>query len=135
MAISKIKVSFSCDVERVWQIVTSLEDCAWRSDLNRIEILDEKRFVEYTKDGYATMFTTTAKEALKRWEFDMENSNMEGHWTGIFMQEGDRTTIEFTEEVTAKKLWMKPFVKMYLKRQQAAYVADLEKNICGRRPG
>lgn len=127
MAISKIKVSFSCDVERVWQIVTSLEECAWRSDLDRIEVLDGKRFVEYTKDGYATTFTTTAKEPLKRWEFDMENSNMEGHWTGIFSQEGDRTAIEFTEEVTAKKMWMKPFVKMYLKKQQAAYVADLER--------
>ncbi|MCH5343070.1 MAG: SRPBCC family protein [Acetatifactor sp.] len=127
MAISKIKISFPCDVERVWQIVTSLEDCAWRSDLDRIEVLDEKRFVEYTKDGYATTFTTTVKEPLKRWEFDMENDNMAGHWTGIFSNEGDQTVIEFTEEVTAKKVWMKPFVKTYLKKQQTTYVADLEK--------
>lgn len=100
---------------------------AWRSDLDRIEVLDEKRFVEYTKVGYATTFTTTAKEPLTCWEFDMENDNMKGHWIGMFLQEGDQTTIDFTEEVTAKKWIMKPFIKAYLKKQQAVYVADLKK--------
>lgn len=32
-----------------------------------------------------------------------------------------------TSNVTAKKLVMKPFVGMYLKKQQAAYVSDLQK--------
>lgn len=127
MAISKIKTSFPYPVEAVWNIVTSLENFAWRSDLDRIEVLDEKRFVEYTKDGYATTFTTTAKEPLKRWEFDMENDNMKGHWIGVFSQEGGHTTIDFTEEVTAKKWIIKPFIRAYLKKQQAVYVADLKK--------
>ena len=56
---------------------------------------------------------------------DMENSNMTGHWTGLFSTENGNTEIEFTEEVTAKKLMMKPFVKAYLKRQQRQYVMDL----------
>lgn len=126
MAISKIKTSFPYPVEVVWNIITSLENSAWRSDLDRIEVLNDSQFVEYTKEGYATTFTVTAKEPLKRWEFDVENDNMKGHWIGVFSLEDDWTTIEFTEEVTAKKVWMKPFVKMYLKRQQAAYVADLD---------
>ena len=37
------------------------------------------------------------------------------------------TEIDFTEEVTAKKLLLKPFVKGYLKKQQERYIADLKK--------
>ena len=57
----------------------------------------------------------------------MENDNMLGHWTGMFTQKDEQTEIDFTEEVIAKKLFMKPFVKLYLKKQQAQYVADLKK--------
>lgn len=115
MAISNIKVSLPCDIQKVWEAVTSLEDYAWRSDLGKIEIVNENQFIEYTKDGYATTFTITVKEPCNRYEFDMENGNMQGHWTGIFTKKGNSTELDFTEDVTAKKLLMKPFVKGYLK--------------------
>ena len=127
MAISTIKATFQSKVQDVWDIVTSLEKYQWRSDLSKIEIISEKQFVEHTKDGYATTFTITVFEPYKRWEFDMENDNMSGHWTGIFSIEKDKVCIDFTENVTAKKLLMKPFVGMYLKKQQAAYLRDLKK--------
>ena len=127
MAISNIKVSRPCDIQNVWEAVTSLEDCAWRSDLGKIEIVNENQFIEYTKDGYATTFTITEKEPCKRYEFDIENGNMQGHWTGIFTKKGNSTELDFTEDVTAKKLFMKPFVKGYLKKQQQLYVSDLKK--------
>ena len=127
MAISNIKATFHCDIQKIWKTVTSLEEYAWRSDLGKIEIVDENHFIEYTKDGYATTFTVTAKEPYKRWEFDMENDNMKGHWSGTFTQIGEETEIDFTEDVTAKKVFMRPFVKAYLKKQQAQYIADLKK--------
>ncbi len=127
MAVSNIKVTLERDIQRVWEVVTSLENYAWRSDLDRIEILNEKQFVEYTKDGFATTFTITVSEPYKRWEFDMENANMKGHWTGVFTDLNGKTEIDFTEDVTAKKLLMKPFVKGFLKKQQEQYVADLKK--------
>lgn len=127
MAISNIKAVFPSSVKNVWNVVTSLENYQWRSDLSRIEIKGEKQFIEYTKDGYATTFTITAMEPCKRWKFDMENSNMKGHWTGIFIETDGQTEIDFTEEVTAKKFFMKPFVKSFLKKQQELYVSDLRK--------
>lgn len=127
MAVSNIKATFQKDVETVWKMVTSLENYAWRSDLSKIEILNEKQFVEYTKEGYATTFTVTLQEQYKRWEFDMENDNMKGHWIGIFTPKGKLTEIEFSEDVYAKKLIMKPFAKIYLKKQQKQYISDLEK--------
>lgn len=127
MAISCTKAVFQNSVQEVWGIITSLEKYQWRSDLSKIEIINEKQFIEYTKDGYATIFTVTAFEPFVRWEFDMENSNMKGHWTGVFTEKDGRTEIDFAEEVTTKKLIMKPFVKAFLKKQQRAYVSDLEK--------
>lgn len=127
MAISNITAVFPSDIHKVWNVVTSVENYGWRSDLSKTEILNERQFVEYTKEGYATTFTITVAEPYKRWEFDMENGNMKGHWIGVFQQKDGETEIEFTENVNAKKIFMKPFVKLYLKKQQAQFIADLRK--------
>lgn len=127
MAVSKIKAIFQSDTQKVWEVVTSLENNAWRSDLSKTQILSDHQFIEYTKDGFPTTFTITKTEPYGCWEFDMENRNMKGHWTGIFTQIPGGTEVEFTEEVTAKKAIMKPFVKAYLKKQQELYISDLKK--------
>lgn len=127
MAISKISAVFQGNLQTVWDAVTSLDHYQWRSDLSQIEVINEKQFIEYTKDGYATTFTITASVPFERWEFDMENGNMKGHWTGEFKGRGGETEIEFTEDVTAKKLILKPFVKGYLKKQQKQYILNLMK--------
>lgn len=127
MAVSNIKAILQYDIHKVWEVTTTVEQYTWRSDLGRAEVLNEKQFVEYTKEGFATTFTITVTEPYKRWEFDMENENMTGHWTGLFTAKGESTEIDFTEEVTAKKFYMKPFLKPFLKKQQAQFVADLEK--------
>ena len=128
MAYSNIKASFHKEVQEVWNVVTSLENQAWRSDVKKLDILDGgRKFIEYTEGGYSTAFTITAFEPCSRYEFDMENDNMHGHWTGLFTYENGVTTIDFTEDVMAKKWFMKPFVGSFLRKQQNAYVADLRK--------
>ena len=127
MAVAQITLTLQSEIQKVWNVVTSLTDYAWRSDLSKIEVLNDKQFVEYTKDGYSTSFTVTHCEPGRRWEFDMENENMKGHWSGVFTDKNGQTELCFTENVEAKKLLLKPFVKAYLKRQQAQYTADLEK--------
>lgn len=129
MATSNTKGVFQADIQKVWDTATSLNDYAWRSDLSRIDVINEKQFVEYTKKGYATTFTVTACEPCRRWEFDMENSNMKGHWIGIFSAVNGVTEIDFTEDVTAKKRIMRPFVRAYLKKQQAQYISDLRRKL------
>ena len=128
MAVSNIKVLIPGELQKVWELVLDIENYgAWRSDLSKTEVISYKQFIEYTKDGYPTTFTVTVVDPYRRWEFDMENSNMKGHWTGVFTARGDETEIYFTEQVEAKKLLMKPFVKSYLKKQQAQFVADMMK--------
>ena len=128
MATSNIKALIPGELQKVWELVLDIENyAAWRSDLSKTEVISDKQFIEYTKDGYPTTFIVTLVEPYRRWEFDMENSNMTGHWTGVFTDKGDETEIDFTERVEAKKWLLKPFVKLYLKKQQAQFVADIRK--------
>ena len=125
MPTSRVTVHFPCPVERVWQTVTDLSRTAWRSDLARVEVLDETHFVEYTKSGYATNFTVTVCEPLRRWAFTMANGNISGAWEGIFEAAEEGTRLTCTETVAGKHWWMRPFVPGYLKRQQRLYLDDL----------
>ena len=127
MTTTTIKATFQCDIQKVWNTVTSLDHYAWRSDISKIEILNDSQFVEFAKNGYKTRFTTTEFKLYERWEFDIENDNIKGHWVSLFSQNGSETTIDFTEHIAAKKIWMRPFIKGYLRKQQATYVADLAK--------
>ena len=118
MSVATIKVEFKCEIEKVWELVKALDNYSRRSDIDKIVVtVPEKEFEEHTKDGYVTKFKITAFDECKKYEFDMENGNMQGHWTRKLSYNDGVTFIEFTEDVTAKKLIMKPFVGMYLKKQ------------------
>jgi len=128
MTQSNIKAVINSDIEKVWNTVLDVRNYhVWRSDLKKTDILNDKQFIEYTKDDYATTFTVTFQETYKRWEFDIENNNMKGHWIGIFTSVDNKTEIDFTEYVTVKNKIMKLFIKSYLKKQQALFVEDLRK--------
>lgn len=133
MTTSNIKAIIQCDIHKVWETILAVE-CyhTWRSDVSKTEVIDEKGFIEYTKDGYPTTFTVTVVEPHRRLELDMENSHIKGHCTGVFASKGSETEIEFTACVTAKKLFMRPigksvFEKVYLKKELEQFVIDLKK--------
>lgn len=128
MTASNIKSIINSDINKVWETVTATEKYSrWRTDLSKTEAINENQFIEYTKEGFPTTFTVTLTDPYKRWEFDMENNNIKGHWVGIFTSKGTETQVDFTESVIPKKWFMKPFVKSFLKKQQAQFVADLKK--------
>lgn len=129
MAVSQMTREFPYPIQQVWNVVTNLEDVSWRSDLERVEVLSKTTFVEYTKSGYATTFTVTACEEPTFWAFNMENSNMSGHWEGRFTSTRVGTQVTFTEKVTVKHWWMGLLVTGYLMRQQKAYLEDLERKL------
>lgn len=129
MPTSKVTVRFPCPVERVWQTVTDLTRTAWRSDLARVEVVDETHFIEHTKSGYATNFTVTACEPCRHWAFTMENDNMSGSWEGVFAVAEGGARLTCTETVNAKHWWICPFVPGYLKRQQKRYLDDLRNEL------
>lgn len=129
MITSNIKAVIHYDVHKVWNTVTDIEKYHWRSDLSKVELINEKEFVEYSKDGYSTKFITTFVEPYKRWEFDMENNNMTGHWIGTFTAIENGTCVDFTEYVRPNKWFMNLFIKQYLKKQQTQFINDLKNKI------
>lgn len=124
---STITATFKSDVEKVWNVVTDNRNYTWRTDLSKIICAEDgKRFTEYAGNGFPTLFTITYKTPFERYEFDMENKNMTGHWTGIFTKKHDGgTQIDFTEEVEVENPIMKLLAGTYLKKQQNTYVNDL----------
>lgn len=127
MVTSTLQTTLPYPPEQVWKVVTDLTDTAWRSDIARVERTGPGAFVEYTPAGVATRFTVTAQEPCRRWEFRLENSSLRGRWVGEFAPQGGGTQLRFTEEVQPKRWWMGPFVKGYLKGQQARYAGDLRR--------
>ena len=123
-----IQAVLQSDVQKVWDIITDNEHFAWRSDLSKIDISpDGKSFTEYTKDGFPTVFTITQKEAPRRYEFDLQNRNLRGHWVGTLRESGQGTLLTMTEEVSVANPVMNLFAGAYLKKQQAQYLADLRR--------
>lgn len=52
MAKAKITATFSCSLERVWDVVTSLDNYSWRSDITEIKVMDAgKEFLNIRKTG------------------------------------------------------------------------------------
>ena len=127
---SNIKKQFSCDKNKLWDIITDNSNYKWRTDLSKIEIIDENHFIEYTKNNFPTYFTITAKEKLKEYKFDLENANLKGRWIGTFKElPNGQIELDFTEEIEVNSLIMKLLAKPYLKSQQKRYMRDLEKEL------
>jgi len=135
MTISNIKAVFQCGIHKVWETLSAVENYhTWKRDVSRTEVIGEKQFIEYTRDGYSTTFMVTVAEPHRRWELDVENSHIKGHWTLVFASKGSETEVDFTAYVTAKKLFMRPtgksvFEREYLKKEQEQLVTDLKKSL------
>ena len=126
MAVSNMRATILYPIEVVWDTVTNLNDFSWRSDLKDVRIIDENNFIEITKNGVETYFRITECIKYQSWIFEIENKNIKGAWVGKFYVEDDKTILDFTETVVSKKLIFKPFISLYLKRQQKIYFRDLK---------
>lgn len=130
MVRSNIKKVFNCDKNKLWNIITDNSNYIWRTDLSKIEVIDEIHFIEYAKNGFPTNFTITKKEPLNIYEFDIENTNIKGKWIGKFnILANGNIEIDFTEEIQTNNFIMRLLAKPYLKSQQKKYIRDLEKEL------
>src|SRR5699024_7603290 len=102
MIVSAIRAVLPCPAGRIWRTVTDLAYYGWRSDLSRLEIQADGRFVEYTRQGFPTAFAVTAANPCRRWAFTLENENLRGRWQGIFWERQGKTAVLFTEWVEPK---------------------------------
>ena len=126
MAVSNMRATLLYPIEVVWDTVTNLNDFSWRSDLKDVRIIDEHNFIEISKNGIETYFRITECIKYRSWIFEIDNKNIKGFWLGKFYSKGDKTILDFTENVVSKNVIFKPFISFYLKRQQKIYFRDLK---------
>lgn len=129
---SVIVTEIPANIELVWDIVTDNYNTKWRSDLSKVDVLNEKEFVEYTVKGVATKFKIEAKEPMSYYEFSFGNDNMRGVWHGKFEAVNDKLTkLEFVEEISIKN----PIVELLsylffpIKKMQEIYMKDLKQEV------
>ncbi|MCM1497670.1 MAG: hypothetical protein NC124_04310 [Clostridium sp.] len=126
MAVVNARFKLPFSIEVMWDVLTSLENYSWRSDLVRIEIINEKQFIQYTSGGDAITCTVVQEIKYRHWEFEMENEDMKGRWACMLFSWGEkRTEINLAEEIVVKKFYLMPFVNSYLNRRHITYVKDL----------
>lgn len=128
MATAETRVLLQSSPEAVWSVVTDLSNTAWRSDIASVEVVEPgKRFVERTAGGVETAFTITEFIPCSRYEFDMDNKNLMGRWTGRFQSApGGGTILVMVENATAKSALLGLVLPTYLRRQQKRFIADLK---------
>lgn len=127
MALVNLKKTFHSDIATVWRLVTDLHNYTWRSDIHKLEIVDEKQFIAYTEEEIATTFTITDYQPLERYALEVESAKLKGHWTSLFKKVPEGTLVEFTRHVKAGNPFTDIVVKRYLSKQQHQYVADLRR--------
>ena len=131
--ISEVTAYFNSNIKSVWGVVTNNSNCKWRSDIERIEILNEgKEFIEYTHNGNATKFIITKKNKYSEYGFNIENKMFTGYWFGTFSEtETGGTKIVFKENIFIRNPIVKilSYFLMDLKKMQNIYISDLKKEL------
>lgn len=130
---AEVTAYLQSDIKSVWNVVTNNNDYKWRSDIEKIEIInDGKEFIEYTSSGIATKFFITKKEEYSQYKFSMGNKMFIGFWTGHFSKtKNGGTKIVFVENIFIKNPIIKilSYFFMDLKKMQNTYILDLKKKL------
>ena len=132
--ISEKEIILEYNVKAIWDIVVNNSDYGWRSDIKKIELLDNENWMEYyDEEGkYYSKFILKNKEKYTLYSFDIENKNYYGNWTGRFIEINENETkLIFTEKINVKNKIMKVFAKIFwnLGKIQEQYFVDLIKKL------
>lgn len=124
----EITVDFDQDVVTVFEAVTNNNEFSWRSDIEKIEILSDKQFVEISKKGMQTKMTITTLRQNVQYEFDMDSKNYMGHWCGQFASLTDGgCRLYIVEFIEVKSRLLRPLsIFMNSKKYQDQYIEDLK---------
>ncbi|MBR4164103.1 MAG: SRPBCC family protein [Solobacterium sp.] len=127
MAEATMKIMLPYPVETVWQVVTDVRNYGWRSDVMHAKVINENQFVEVDREGIRTVYTVVDYATKRRWELDLDNDNVHGRWIATFEADGLHTVFSIEEELMAKKVIMKPFLKANVSKKVTTYMEDLKR--------
>ncbi len=124
---SNIKVKLNFDIVKVWNKVTYLENYSWRSDLSKLEILNNDTFIIKGKNNTKTVCKITFAKLYRQWNLKIDNKHFFGEYIGVFSGDENHCVFEIKGDLKAKKIFLLPFLKDMLKKQQNDFINDLQR--------
>ena len=80
----EMTIDFKSSLEKVFNVVSNLNDCSWRSDLLKVEQLSEDKYLEYNRKNRVTKVRIVTQIENIQFEYDLQNDSYTGHWCGQF---------------------------------------------------
>lgn len=130
---SRICHIFNFNLKDVWNVVTDIKSCDWRSDTLYIQITEGgKGFIEYYKNGNVNIFKILEKNKYRYYKLKIINKNFKGIWEGSFYPlKNNRTQIVFSKKIYVEKS-IKRFLAKHLwniRNLQIQYIKDVERRL------
>ena len=102
------EVEINAPTDRIWQVVNDKEKFTeWQEQLTKVEMVDEKTWVEYPKNSPEPLRFSLARDnrpSSMEFHYTMGDS-FDGHWKGEITTSGSRVKLITTDSYKAKS-WL-----------------------------
>ena len=123
----EMKVYFKSDVEKVFNVITNMKDCSWRSDLSKVECIDDGKYIEYNRKNHPTKILVTEYLKNIQFEYDIQNEYYKGHWCGQFAPLKDGGCVMYLLFYFESVSFLGKFINV--DKFQKRYIEDLKKEM------
>ena len=123
----EMKVYFKSDVEKVFNVITNMKDCSWRSDLSKVECIDHGKYIEYNRKNHPTKIKVTEYLKNIQFEYDIQNEYYKGHWCGQFAPLKDGGCVMYLLFYFESVSFLGKFINV--DKFEKRYIEDLKKEL------
>ena len=123
----EMKVYFKSDVEKVFNVISNMKDCSWRSDLSKVECIDDGKYIEYNRKNHPTKILVTEYLKNIQFEYDIHNEYYKGHWCGQFAPLKDGGCVMYLLFYFESVSFLGKFINV--DKFEKRYIEDLKKEL------
>ena len=123
----EMKVYFKSDVEKVFNVITNMKDCSWRSDLSKVECIDDGKYIEDNRKNHPTKILVTEYLKNIQFEYDIQNEYYKGHWCGQFAPLKDGGCVMYLLFYFESVSFLGKFINV--DKFEKRYIEDLKKEL------
>jgi uncharacterized membrane protein len=110
------EIEINAPAEKVWQVINDRTRFPeWQTNLTRVEVLDDKNWVEYPKDSPEPLRFTLAKDVRpSRMEFAYKmGDSFDGKWTGDITPTADGVRLKTVDSYAANGTMTKILIGIF----------------------
>ncbi|MBD3896890.1 SRPBCC family protein [Halomonas sp. ML-15] len=123
-----VETSINASAEKVWSVMTSWEDQPlWRSGIDRVEIIDSSRFVEYPKSGAPIEFEIMHADPPRLLEMAFSGA-VNGTYVAELTEDESVTRFRSTESVSIANPFFRVINALFIDLEEFAnnYQSELK---------